>query len=45
MAPFKGEGGWRYRGINAWSWKIEVENKEEMRGSWVNLQEIKGLPF
>jgi hypothetical protein len=44
VAPFKGEGGWRYRGINAWSCKIEVK-KEEKRGSWANLHEIKGLPF
>ncbi len=23
--PFKGEGGWRYRGTSDWSCKIEVE--------------------
>jgi hypothetical protein len=45
VAPFKGEGGWRYKGTNAWSCKIEVEKMEEMRGSWANMQEIKGLPF
>jgi hypothetical protein len=36
-APFKGERGWRYRGTSAWSCKINVEKREEMKGSWANL--------
>jgi hypothetical protein len=35
--PIKGEGRWRYRGISVWFYKIEVEKREEMRGSWAHL--------
>jgi hypothetical protein len=30
---------------NAWSCKIKVEKREEMRGEGADLQTIKGLPF